>query len=84
MRYTGDTEWVDALLTAARGVNLLIAEAYTPECPVPCHLGWATLRARLAALAPARVLLTHMGAAMLATPVDDGIMKAEDGLSIDL
>src|SRR5689334_13967510 len=32
--YTGDAEWVDALIPAARGADLLIAEAYTVEWPV--------------------------------------------------
>lgn len=81
--YTGDTEWVDALVPAAREADLLIAEAYTAERPVRYHLDWATLRQHLVEIAPRRVLLTHMSSDMLGHP-SDGYEAAEDGLTIDL
>ncbi len=40
--YTGDTEWTDELLDAASAADLLIAEAYTFERPIPFHLDFAT------------------------------------------
>ncbi|MCJ2068923.1 MBL fold metallo-hydrolase [Methylobacterium sp. J-030] len=79
--YTGDTEWVDAIIPAARSADLLIAEGYTAERPVRYHLDWATLRRHLPQIAPRRVLLTHMSAEMLGHH-PDGYEAAEDGLTV--
>ena len=76
--YTGDTEWVDALVSAAHGADLLIAEAYTAERPVRYHLDWATLQRHLPAIAAKSVLLTHMSTDMIGrTP--EGCEVAQDG-----
>lgn len=76
--YTGDTEWVDALIPAAREADLLIAEAYTVERPVRFHLDWATLQQHLPEIAAKSVLLTHMSPDMLShTP--KAADKADDG-----
>ena len=76
--YTGDTEWVDALVTAARGADLLIAEAYTAERPVPYHLDGATLLRHLPEIAAKSVLLTHPSPDMLGRCLP-GCEAAEDG-----
>ena len=83
LAYTGDTEWVEALVPAGREADLLIAEGYTVERPVPFHLSWAALRARLPEIAPRRLMLTHMSPEMLAHR-PDGYIAAEDGLVLDL
>jgi len=79
--YTGDTEWVHALIDAAHGADLLIAEGYTAERSVRYHLDWATLRQHLSEIAPRRVLLTHMSPDMLDRQ-PDGYEAPEDGLVI--
>lgn len=76
--YTGDTEWVDSLIPAAHGADLLIAEAYTVERPVRFHLDWASLRERLPELAAKSVLLTHMSPDMLGHSPEIA-EKADDG-----
>ena len=76
--YTGDTEWVDALIPAAKGADLLIAEAYTAERPIRFHLDFATLQRHLPAMAPKSVLLTHMSTDMLGRTLE-GCRAAEDG-----
>jgi ribonuclease BN (tRNA processing enzyme) len=76
--YTGDTEWVDALIPAAHGADLLIAEAYTAERPVRYHLDWATLDRHLPKIAAKSVLLTHMSPDMLGHSLK-GAEKAADG-----
>ena len=81
--YTGDTQWVEALVPAGRGADLMIAEGYTVERPVKFHLSWAELRARLPEIAPKRLMLTHMSPEMLAH-VPDGYIAAEDGLVLEL
>jgi ribonuclease BN (tRNA processing enzyme) len=79
--YTGDTEWVDALIPAAHGADLLIAEAYTAERPVRYHLDFATLHRHLPQIAAKSVLLTHMSPDMLARTPEDCV-AAEDGLRV--
>lgn len=79
--YTGDTEWVDALVAAAHDADLLIAEGYTYERPVRFHLDWATLKAHLPEIRPHRMLLTHMSPEMLAR-VPEGYEAAEDGMTL--
>jgi ribonuclease BN (tRNA processing enzyme) len=81
--YTGDTEWVDALIPAAHAADLLIAEAYTAERPVRFHLDWTTLERHLSEIAAKSILLTHMSPDMLGhTP--EAARKAEDGLLVPL
>lgn len=81
--YTGDTEWVDEIVAAGRGADLMIAEGYTVERPVKFHLDWATLKRRLPEIAPKRLMLTHMSPEMIAHP-PDGYIAAEDGLVVTL
>ena len=84
LAYSGDTEWTDTLLEAARDADVFVCEAYTFERPIKYHLDWATLAAHRARLTCRRLLLTHMSDDMLAhlegLPVD----TAHDGLVIDV
>ena len=41
--YSGDTEWTDSLLSAARDADLFVCEAYFFEKKVPYHLDYRTL-----------------------------------------
>jgi ribonuclease BN (tRNA processing enzyme) len=81
--YTGDTEWVEDIVAAGRGADLMIAEGYTVERPVKFHLDWATLKRRLPEIGPKRLMLTHMSPEMIAHP-PDGYIAAEDGLIVAL
>ena len=84
LAYSGDTEWTDTLLEAARGADVFVCEAYTFERPIKYHLDWATLAARRAHLDCRRLILTHMSDDMLAhldaVPVD----AAHDGLVLEV
>ena len=82
--YTGDTEWCEALIPAARDADLLIAEAYFHDKPIPLHLNLATLRAHLHELRPRRVILTHMSADMLARVDSLEFECAADGLVVQV
>ncbi len=68
LAYTGDTEWVDAIVPAARGADLFVAEAYFHDKRMKYHLDWATLAAHLPEIAARRVVLTHLSADMLGRP----------------
>ena len=78
--YTGDTEWVDALIDIGRNADLLIAEAYFHDKKVPLHLDLATLQSKLPLIAPKRVILTHMNDDMLSRLSDLPYETAADGL----
>jgi ribonuclease BN (tRNA processing enzyme) len=82
--YSGDTEWVDSLREAAKGADLLIAEAYFFEKTIKFHLDFSTLASHLPELGTKRVILTHMSAEMLTRVGDAGAEIAEDGLIVSL
>ncbi|HYB08371.1 MAG TPA: MBL fold metallo-hydrolase [Alphaproteobacteria bacterium] len=82
--YTGDTEWTDALIPAARGADLLIAEAYFFEKPVKFHLSYADIRDRVGELAAKRIILTHASADMLARSDEVRHEMAEDGKAVEI
>ncbi len=82
--YSGDTEWVENLVPAARGADLFIVEAYFYDKKIKYHLDYATLRGRLAEIGAKRVVLTHMSAEMLGRRSEVNLDCAEDGLVLDL
>ena len=82
--YSGDTEWTDRLVDAARGADLLVCEAYVYDRAVKFHLSHDTLRAHREALTCRRILLTHMGPDMLARQADAAFECAHDGLVIEV
>jgi len=82
--YTGDTAWTDALVDAADGADLLIAEAYRMDKTVPYHLRHADLTAHRHQLTSQRVVLTHMGAEVLGRGGELDFEAAHDGLVLDI
>ena len=84
LAYSGDTEWTDSLVEAAGDADLFVCEAYSFDKAVRYHLDYRTLAAQLARLACRRIILTHMGAEMLARRAETGIECAEDGLVVDV
>jgi ribonuclease BN (tRNA processing enzyme) len=82
--YSGDTEWTERLLDAARGADLFVCEAYTYDRAVKFHLAHETLRAHRGAFACRRILLTHMGPEMLARQADAAFACAQDGMVIEV
>jgi len=82
--YSGDTEWTDVLVEAARGADLFVCEAYTFERKIRFHLDWATLAIHRAALDCRRLVVTHMSEDMLARLPDLEVEAARDGLTLEL
>ena len=82
--YTGDTEWTETLLPAAKGANLLIAEAYFFAKKIKFHLDFQTLMAHLDELQPKRLIVTHMSEDMLARLGEIPCECAEDGKLIEV
>jgi ribonuclease BN (tRNA processing enzyme) len=82
--YSGDTEWCEALVDAARGADLFVCEAYTFERRVPYHLDHATLARNLERIGAHRVILTHLGPEMLAHRHESAAECADDGLVVEV
>jgi ribonuclease BN (tRNA processing enzyme) len=80
--FSGDTEWTEELLNAARNVDLLLVEAYSFDKPIKFHLNFATLAAKLPQTGAKRVILTHMGTEMLRRACETGYEIAEDGETV--
>lgn len=85
--YSGDTEWVDALLPTAAGADLFICECYAYDAVARYHIDWRTLSAKLPEITAKRILLTHMGSWMLENRhvvTDPRITLADDGMTVDI
>ncbi len=77
--YSGDTEWTESLVDAARGADLFIAEALCFDKRVKYHLDLATLLRHRSRLECRRLVVTHMGEDMLARLDGLAVEAAEDG-----
>lgn len=87
LAFTGDTGWVDVLCEVAQGADLFITECFQYDVKLPIHLDYMTIDANYQRFGAKRVLLTHMGEAMLANAgkVDRArYLIAKDGMSLDL
>ena len=82
--YTGDTSWTPAIVDAAAGADLLIAEAYYRDKNVPYHVRFADLDAHRDEITARRVVITHMSGDMLTWQPDRFYEPASDGLSVRL
>jgi ribonuclease BN (tRNA processing enzyme) len=82
--YSGDTEWVDNLLVAARNADLFLVEAYSFDKPIKFHLDFVTLASKLPQSGARRVILTHMSTEMLSRARETGYEIAEDGVTVTL
>ncbi|HEX2171127.1 MAG TPA: MBL fold metallo-hydrolase [Dehalococcoidia bacterium] len=84
--YSGDTEWTDALIDAARGADLFICECYYFDKQVKFHLNYRTLMDQRNRLDCRRLVLTHLSNDMLArlADVQAEVEVAEDGHVVSL
>jgi ribonuclease BN (tRNA processing enzyme) len=87
LSFTGDSEWVESLVSAGRGADLYIMECYHFEGEPRFHMSWRTIQSHLDRIAAKRILLTHMAEPMLARRgevADPRVVLAEDGMVLDL
>ncbi len=82
--YSGDTEWTESLVEAARGADLFVCEAYFFEKKIKYHLDYRTLWEQRSRLACPRILLTHLNQDMLSRIAEVQLECAEDGQIIVL
>ena len=77
--YSGDTEWTDALIQAARGADLFICNCYFFDKGGWYHLDYQTLMEHRTELECRKLVLTHMNDEMLHRIQSLDIEGAEDG-----
>lgn len=85
--FSGDTGWTESLCAVAQGADLFISECFQYDVTLPIHLDYKAIDANYERLGAKRVLLTHMGEAMLAQAdkVDASrYFIAQDGMTLDL
>lgn len=83
--YSGDTAWCDALPELTRDADVALLECYFASAMnSPAHLDAPTLMRRRAELSARRLIVTHMGASMLAPGAPDPGERAFDGMTIDI
>ena len=84
--FSGDTEWVEALVDVADGADLFICECYGYSGSLTGHLTWEVLNARLPDLRARKIMLTHMNPTMLAR-LDEvraaDVLIADDGFTLE-
>jgi ribonuclease BN (tRNA processing enzyme) len=84
LAYSGDTEWTDALIPAARGADLFVCECFSPEKRGGYHLNYQTLMDHRTELECRKLILTHMNEDMLRRLGSLDVEWAEDGKIIVL
>jgi ribonuclease BN (tRNA processing enzyme) len=87
LAFSGDTEWVDALVPAGKDADLFIMECYQFDGAPRFHMSWKIIAEQLDRIGAKRVMLTHMASSMLArqSEVDDPrCVLAEDGLVLEV
>lgn len=82
--FSGDTAWTDALIPLADGADALLIECYAYDIRLANHLDYTSLAEHRAELNTPRIILTHMGANMLAHTEPLPEERAHDGMVITL
>ena len=79
LAYSGDTEWTDALMLAAREADLFVCECSSPDKAGGYHLDYQTLMSHRTELECRKLILTHMNEDMLRRLGSLDVEWAEDG-----
>jgi ribonuclease BN (tRNA processing enzyme) len=84
LAFSGDTEWTEALIPASRDADLFVCECYGFDRSPAHHLNYRVIRAHQAEFTCRRLLLTHMGDAMLKQAPALDIETTCDGMIVKL
>lgn len=82
--YSGDAEWTESLVDAARGADLFICEAYFFDKQIKYHLDYQTVRQQRGRLECGRLILTHLSWEMLDRLDEVEFECAADGYDVVL
>jgi ribonuclease BN (tRNA processing enzyme) len=83
LTYSGDTEWVEELIPAARDADLFICEAYFFDKVMKYHIDYTTLVNHLPRIGAKRTIVTHMSAELLGRGSEIRLEAAHDGLVVE-
>lgn len=84
LAYSGDTEWTDALIPAARGADLFVCECFSLEKRSGYHLDYQTLMNHRTELECRKLIVTHMNDDMLHRLESLDVEGAHDGKMVVL
>ncbi len=82
--YSGDSGWTEDLVAYSLGTDLFICECTYFETRVPSHLDYARLAENQGRIGSKRLILSHLGAEVLARSTDVKIELARDGFVLEL
>lgn len=81
--FSGDTEWDDHLIDLSEGTDVFILECNFLKTKGPGHLSYDEIAEKLPLLRSGRILLTHMGTAVIAAD-DIELERLHDGQVIEI
>lgn len=82
--YSGDTEWVQDLVSATQDTDLFITECSMLDKKIKYHLIFTTIQEHHREIGAKRIVLTHMGPDVINSPLPKDYEKAYDGKIIVL
>jgi len=82
--YSGDAGWTEALCRMSENADLFICECSSFESRVPFHMDYLRLKENRHLFACKRLVLSHLGADVLARRSEIELELAADSLRIDL
>ncbi len=82
--YSGDTGWTEDLISRSKGTDLFICECSFFETKVDSHIDYPRIAENRHRFGTKRLILTHLGAEVLARRDEIDIELAYDGLRIEL
>jgi ribonuclease BN (tRNA processing enzyme) len=82
--FSGDSAWSELFITHARGVDLFLCECSFYDRETSNHVNYLSLMKNLASLECKKLVLTHLGAEMLARKNELPVTLAEDGMVIEI
>jgi ribonuclease BN (tRNA processing enzyme) len=82
--FSGDSAWTDLFVTHSRDVDLFLCECSFYDQEATNHVNYLTLQQNLSRLQSKKLVLTHLGEAMLARKDDLAVTMAEDGMVIEI
>lgn len=81
--FSGDTEWDDHLIDLSEGTDVFILECNFLEHRGPGHLSYREIEEKLPLLKSDRILLTHLGSAVIAD-ASIGLERLYDGQVLEI
>jgi len=81
--FSGDSAWTDEFVRRSRHTDLFLCECCSVDPEAPVHVSFRDIVAHRSELGCKRLLLTHLGQDVRASPLID-VERARDGMVIEL